>query len=629
VRDYIHGVLSGAQTAGRLVRLAVLRHVRDLTEAPARGFVFEPRYAEEAIAFIETVCKHSAGKFAGQPFVLSPWQRFIVWNLFGWRREADGTRRYRRALIEIARKNGKSTFAAALSLLLLVFDHPAEPAAEVYCVATKEKQAQIVHREAKRMVSQSPALRRRLVLLQKSVDYPAQESFFQPLGSDSDSTDGLNTHAVIGDELHAWREKHRGLFEKLTTAGGARTQPLVCFITTAGDDLSRIWSEERDYAVRCLESALTGDTVSDQLFAFIAAIDLEDRPCPGCRKCQPPALRKSSGRNGSTTKLWPARIREHCDGSGRIAADDPFDERCWPKANPNLHVSVGLGYLREQAREAQQKPTSYNSFLRYHLNVRVSSTVKALPAALWEIGRQPVDAERGAVAYGAWDLGRSDDWAAVALVFPRDADTFHPDRGKMLDDTAAADSPPTANTPDDDTTYGIRAWCFTTEARADELCGDPYQGWIDRGLLTVHWGDEIDIAAIGDQIRELAATYQVLSWAYDPTFSMQLAQELHTKDGLPIFSFTQAARFYNEPLRRFLRDLRAGRIRHGGDPVLAWQAGNLSVKRNNRDEWFPDKIGSLGKIDGLVATLMAYSEALYAKNAARSAYEHHGVRVLQ
>lgn len=108
VHRYIDGVLSGRIVAGELVRLACARHKADLKHARKRGFYFSEPHANEAIDFIETCCRHSVGKFAGQPFKLSPWQRFIVWCLFGWRQIEDGMRRFRRALIEIARKNAWS-----------------------------------------------------------------------------------------------------------------------------------------------------------------------------------------------------------------------------------------------------------------------------------------------------------------------------------------------------------------------------------------------------------------------------------------------------------------------------------------------------------------------------------------
>lgn len=522
------------------------RHRADLKQAARRGFYFSEAHAVEAITFIETCCHHSKGQqFAGQPLRLSPSQKFIVWCVFGWRRSSDGLRRFQKAYLSMARKWGKSTFAAAVALLLLAFDNPIEPGAEGYAVATKEEQAKIVHDEAKRMVPASPALARRLSVHTKAIEYPAQNSTFKVIGSDSNSTDGQNLHFAIIDELHAWREKHRGLHEKLTTAGGARLQPLWLTITTAGDDISNIWMEEEAYAIRTVESVLTGTVIDDTLFAFICTID---------------------------------------DG------DDPFDERVWLKANPHIGVSVTIDYCRNQANEAKGKPTALNKFLRYVCNRKTSSSTRAIMPELWAGGSGrllPIEHRRG---FGAWDLGRSNDWGAVATVFPREVDSDE-------------DEPQIA--------FEAHVQCWTCEESPLPLHRAPFTEFIEAGKLIVHPGDAVDFDMIEEFIVARAEKCEIPSWAYDVTFSNQLAQHLINNHGITVFPFSQSARFYNEPIRTLLRLLKEGRLLHGDDPCLGWQAGNLTIRRNARDEWMPEKNGSGGKIDGMVALLMALSEALY------------------
>ena len=190
VGAYIDGVLSGEIVVGRNVRLAVERHVADLKDADARGYYFDDDIAAEACEFFPAGCRHSKGKWAGQPFHLAPWQLFIVWCVFGWRRKADKFRRFRKVYISIGRKNGKSTWCAALGLLLLVFDNPKEEGPEVFCAATKEAQACIVFNEAKRMRRSSPSLRNVTEVFTKSITH--LDGFFEPSGSDSETTDGLN-----------------------------------------------------------------------------------------------------------------------------------------------------------------------------------------------------------------------------------------------------------------------------------------------------------------------------------------------------------------------------------------------------------------------------------------------------
>jgi phage terminase large subunit-like protein len=155
VGNYARAVLKRRILAGELVRLACQRHLDDLKSGPGRGLRFDKHSALHAINFFPLL-QHSQGEWAGGPFILEPWQKFMVGSLFGWKRE-DGTRRFRTAYNEVARKNGKSTLSAGVGLYL--FDGDDEPGAQVFTAATKRDQARIVHSEAVRMVKASPALR--------------------------------------------------------------------------------------------------------------------------------------------------------------------------------------------------------------------------------------------------------------------------------------------------------------------------------------------------------------------------------------------------------------------------------------------------------------------------------------
>ncbi len=561
VQDYIDGVMSGEIVVGRNVRLAVERHVADLEHAGERGYYFDEDLATEACEFFPAGCRHSKGKWAGQPFNLSPWQLFIIWCVFGWRRSADNFRRFRKVYISIGRKNGKSTWCAALGLLLLVFDNPKEDGPEVFCAATKEQQACIVFNEAKRMRRSSPSLRNVTKVFTKSITH--LDGFFQPIGSDSETTDGLNPNCVIKDEIHAWRKHHRGLHEKLSTGGASRDQPLEIIITTAGDDLSEIWAEENDYAIRIVESVLTSSIVDDTVFSFVASID---------------------------------------------ADDDPFDEEVWIKANPNLDVSVRREYLRDQANEAQQKPTARNSFLRYHCNVRVASTEKAIMPEVWAACEGELKNLETLTVYGGFDLGRSDDFAAVGLVVPFDD----------LDD----EGEPCKK-------YEISGRSFTCQDRSDDLLEYQMQEWVDQDMITVHPGGAVEIGMVGEYIKECSERYDVHNWCYDATFAKQLAQDLEA-EGLSLFEFYQTAKEYNEPIREFIKALKQGRIIHDGDPVIAWQFGNLTIVRNAKDQWMPDKgASSKFKIDVAVAILMAFSECLFhEKEVVLDYYEHNPIEMI-
>ena len=191
----------------------------------------------------------------------------MVGSLFGWQR-ADGLRRFRTAYCAVPRKNGKSTLSAGIALYLLVAD--GEQGAEIYSAATTRDQARIVFDEAKRMVGSSPALKRRVQVLINNLNVEASASRFMPLSSDASSMDGLNVHGAIIDELHAHKSRH--VVDVLETATGARRQPLLFEITTAGYDRHSICFEHHDYAIKLLEGTLQDDS----WFAFIASADEDD-----------------------------------------------------------------------------------------------------------------------------------------------------------------------------------------------------------------------------------------------------------------------------------------------------------------------------------------------------------------
>lgn len=368
VEDYINGVLSGEIVVGRLVRLAVERHLRDLENGAARGLYFSQAAADHVIDFFSKYLRHSKGEWARQRVRLEPWQMFLLSVVFGWKRE-DGTRRFRTSYNEIARKNGKSFIASGVGNYLFIADD--EPGAEVYTAATKRDQARIVHSEAVRMIKASPVLRNRVKVCKDNLSVEGTASKFEPLGADSDGTDGLNVHGGIIDELHA--HKNRDMWDVLDTATGSRRQPMLFAITTAGFSRHSICWEQRDYGVKILEGTLEDDT----FFAWIATIDEED---------------------------------------------DWTDPKCWIKANPNLGVSAKLDDLERKAKKAKETPAAQNNFRRKHLNQWTQQDVRWLSMESWNAcaGVTLDESLKGKQCWAGLDLATTNDIAALCLLFPID-----------------------------------------------------------------------------------------------------------------------------------------------------------------------------------------------------------------
>ncbi len=545
VHSYVSGVLSGKIVAGKLLIASCERYVDDVKHAKRRGFVFNEQQAAGAIDFFPLL-KLSDGEFAGQPFELQPWQKMIMWNLFGWRRIADGLRRFRDAFISVARGNGKSPMAAALGLLLFCFDDPIEARAEVVVVATKKDQAKIVFNEASRQVRSSPSLRRMIEVRTGNLFFALNDSKFEPLGSDSDNQDGLVLHAAIRDELHAWREQHRGLYEKIETAMGKRRQPLAITITTAGNDRSTLWREQYEFSAK----VATRTIEADQHYSAIWEIDDDD---------------------------------------------DPLDEAVWPKANPNLGISVRVDALQDMARKAKDVPTTRLTFKRYHGNRRTESKAKAFPLELWKKGNRPVIAKPGDTAFAGLDLGWRDDLASLSLIVQRQNGGFD-----------------------------CLSWSWICEECGRDLQAEPWAGWIAAGDLIVTDGNTTDDKAIVAKVRELRETYDLQSVAIDPNNARSMGNVLVNDLGLTVYEFFQTCRKYNEPVREFLRQLADKKIAHGGNPLLQWAASNMVLKNDSLDNVMPAKGDSSEKIDPIVALLMAFSEALFAERDGPSPYDTEG-----
>jgi len=511
-----------------------------------------------------------------------------VWNLFGWRSAETGLRRFRQAQIEVARKFGKSTFAAYLACLLLLFDNPIEPGAQGYVAATKQEQATIVWEAAKLMIEQSPALYRlsKITSSKLKIEFPRVNSVFRPIASDSKKVDGFNPHFIIKDEEHAWREQHRGLADTLQSGFGSRRQPITLTITTYGDDRSHLWRENHDYAVRCLESVITGEIVDDTWFAYIAALDHrheDEQPVP-CYACK--------GENCP----W-------CDGAGFLPIDDPYDESVWRKANPGIGDGPGctpkLERMREAATLARQRPDKEPEFLQKNVQIITSSRSRVITPEVWSMSAGELSPLNGRTGYGGLDCGRTNDFAAIAAVWEfAEVD----DDGKSF------------------RRYEAITKTWTVQERPESLRTPFIQRWIDEGHLIESSGDQVDFTDVENSILKWHEAHIIKDWAYDKTFAHHLAQRLTALFGIEMFKFGQAAHFYTEPLRfllsllgktRLVRGVAVPLLKHNGNPCVGWQATNLVVQRNAAGMMMPDKSNPELKIDAIVALLMALSECLY------------------
>lgn len=372
VTQYAHDVLDGRIVAGPHVRDACRRHLSDVSEAAARGLLWDVEAAAEAIAFFEEVLRLNGGQFEGRPFLLLGWQSFIVGSVYGWKRVDTGARRFRVAYVETGKGSGKSPLAAGIGLKGLTAD--GEPRAEVYAGATKRDQAMVLFRDAVAMYQQSPELLRRLTPSGAgesvwNLGYRATGSFFRAIAAD-DGQSGPRPHVALLDEVH--EHKTATMVEMMRAGTKSRRQALIFMITNSGSGKTSPCGIYHDYA--CQVAA--GVRHDDAFFGYVCGLD---------------------------------------------EGDDPLtDESCWAKANPSLqHANLpGVQYLREQVTEARGMPAKEAIVRRLNFCQWTEAIAPWLSAHVWEPCRAVFTADqlRGRRAYAGLDLSSTTDLTALVLL---------------------------------------------------------------------------------------------------------------------------------------------------------------------------------------------------------------------
>ena len=272
ILEYVDKINDGRIITSQRVKTVYNRLAREIREpADDSPYYFDEKAGERPVLFIEMFCRQSQGTL-GAPLKLELFQKAFIQALFGFKNKSTGYRRFRETLFLCGRKNGKSTLLSGIALYMLIAD--GEGAAEIYSVATKKDQAKKVLTEAVNMIRQSPELSAILKKRRNDVYFPATASKFEALASDSNTLDGLNSHAVIIDELHAIRD--RNLYEVMKQSTSSRRQPLVVMITTAGtvrecifDDMYKLAREIAD-----------GEKTDDTFLPILYEIDARDIPNP-------------------------------------------------------------------------------------------------------------------------------------------------------------------------------------------------------------------------------------------------------------------------------------------------------------------------------------------------------------
>jgi phage terminase large subunit-like protein len=551
ITQYAQDVGAGRILAGRLVRLACARHLRDL-ETP--GLVWNPAEAALALEFFaqilclpeETAAADTIGAAApvdGSPFVLQPWQQFIVGSLLGWY-TISGYRRFRDAFIETAKGSGKTPLGAGLMLYLLVAD--GERGAQIYFAAVGKDQAKLAYADAEKMVQASPYLR---ALVDQKVNNLAvleTGSYLRPISSEKRGLDGKRVHGCLIDEEH--EHPTPVVVSKMRRGTKGRRNALIVRTTNSGYDRTSVCWHDHEYSRQVLEG-----TIADvHWFAYVCGLD----PCPACL---------DKGR--------------HFPDAECLTCDDWRTEGPhWLKANPNLGVSLSWQYLRELVQQAKGRADAVSDLLRFNFCVWTSAHTSAWNMAKWhESGRRPLpDAAtlRDVPCWGGLDLGQTDDFAAWVRLW------------ELADGTVAVQP---------------RFWL--PRAALARYPHRPYADWERAGLLEITEGDTTDLDCIEATILEDARRDGVREIGYDKRFAQHLALHLQGA-GLTMVDTPQGFAL-NEAIQNVAKLVADTAIVHGSHAILTWMMDNAVLRHGRNQEVRLDKEAAKDKIDGAVALVMA------------------------
>lgn len=517
----------------------------------------------------------NGGEHEGRPFVLEPWQAFIVGSLFGWK-SADGYRRFRIGYVEAGKGAGKSPLSAGIGLYMMTGDQ--EPRAEIYAAASKKDQAMVLFRDAVSMVRQSPPLKERVTFSggpgrEWNIAFLSTGSFFRPISSD-DGQSGPRPHCALLDEVHEHRDNT--MVEMLRAGTKGRRQALIFMITNSGADRTGVCYQYHEYAGKVAR----GDIADDAFFGYVCALD---------------------------------------------EGDDPFtDETCWSKANPSLGVTFTDKYLREQVTQARGMPAKEAIVRRLNFCQWTDASAPWIDRDLWDASEADFDVDEmvGLPCWLGLDLSSKRDLTALAAVWRHpdghlSAATWFWTPGETLDEHARTDNVP------------YRAWVQEGHLFAPD----------GRIIDKAHVAQFVEALVSRHKVEALAFDQaqidEFLKACDDIGFDAWIDDDKGQGIGLRMIRHGQGFAGYQSTtalwMPRSVGSLEEvivnGSISIQRNPVLRWNSASavLSSDPSGNRKW--DKRKATGRIDGMVALCMAVG-ASQGRPEETSVYETRGVLVL-
>jgi phage terminase large subunit-like protein len=547
---------------------------------------FSQQHADIACNFFECVLKHTLDEWYGKPFILAPWQEEAVSEIFG-RLDDDGNRQIQQVYLEVPKKAGKTEMVAGIVLLALIMDP--NPGCQVYGAAAATRQAMNIYRAACKMWEQAPILQKSLRLLRgtnRILKRRDPDSFYAAVAADGDLSDGVNPSVVAADELHRWRtRKQIENWDVLSLGGITRKQTLTIAITTAGvRNESPLAYRLHEKTLRIKEGVISDPTFYGRIY-------------------------------------------------GASKTDDWTDEKTWIKANPSLIQNGGfldIEKIRQKYQSSLSDSEGQRTFKRYYLNLWDEKERRAIDLADWDACKgewdavglrekapedkiRPLDPDMlrrffGRKCWAGVDLSMTTDMSALALVFESATDELNPlENG-----------------------FDILAfyWLPEENIRKRELRdGMPYQTWAEQGFIELSPGRVIDYRDVKARIAWADEMFDLQEVCFDPWNSRQISVPM-IEEGFRCFDVRQGFQTLNEPSKKLLSLVASRKLRHGGHPVLRWNAMCLSTREVNDNLMFskPERSKDTARIDGIAAMVDALSRAILDDSG--SIYDKRGILTL-
>ena len=542
---YMGNVLSGQRLAGQLERLCVERCIK-LVQKDTIYFDFAEA---ERVLEIVGYFRHTKGKYAGKLFELMDWQQFFLVMIFAMKSTETDLRIFRKALLCVPKKNGKSEFAGAIATIMAFFED--EEGAECYSAANTYDQARFCWEASmkilKRLRRESEAINADLAIYDstnnRNLVNLRNDSFFKPIAADAKTLDGVNPHFSVVDEFH--EAKDSSIPDNLESGSVSREQPFSLITTTRGFNTLGPLRQLEDSYIRILR----GEVENDSIFPMIFTLD---------------------------------------DG------DDWDNPEVWEKANPGLGRTPTVEGLMVAFNKAQTEGAKAEiNFKTKNLNIWTSVAERWVKdsdfmagATEWTI--EEMQQMEGLTCFAGIDLAKNRDFTTVTYVFPpqADFDKFRTFTRYFLPEASAEDY-----------------------ERKDQV---PYKLWGQQGYITLTSGNTIDLDLIVATILNDHATWQIKGCSYDPWNATHLATKL-SEEGVEMNEMAQNTRKFNEPITYMERIILDHLFDHGHDPVLRWMFGNVQPYYDGNGNIKFDKNKSRSKIDAAVSNAMAFAECLHYK----------------